>query len=96
MIDTTVQKQLREQLEHLPAEQQHQVLEFARSLVKAKGSGVPGKDLLKFAGTIGAEDLIAIEKAIQEGCEKVNLDELTLVSRDDHFKEIEDFPTLTW
>ena len=22
--------------------------------------------------------------------------ELTLVSRDDHFKEIEDFPTLTW
>ncbi len=96
MIDTTVQKQLREQLENLPAEQQHQVLEFARSLVKAKGSGVLGKDLLKFAGTIGAEDLIAIEKAIQEGCEKVNLDELTLVSRDDHFKEIENFPTLTW
>jgi hypothetical protein len=52
MIDTTVQKQLREQLEHLPAEQQHQALEFARSLVKAKGSGVPGKDLLKFAGAI--------------------------------------------
>ena len=45
MIDTTVQKQLREQLGHLPAEQQHQVLEFARSLVKAKVSGVPGKDL---------------------------------------------------
>ena len=37
MSDTTVQKQLREQLEHLPAEQPHQDLEFARSLVKAKG-----------------------------------------------------------
>ena len=48
MIDTTVQNQLREQLEHLPAEKQHQVLEFARSLVKAKASGLPGKDLLKF------------------------------------------------
>jgi len=48
-------KQLREQFEHLPAEQQNQVLEFARSLVKAKGSGVPGKDLLRFAGAIEAE-----------------------------------------
>jgi hypothetical protein len=75
MIDITVQKQLREQLENLPAVQQHQVLEFARSLVKAKGRGVPGKDLLRFAGAIEAEDLIAIERAIHEGCEKVNLDE---------------------
>lgn len=75
MIDTTVQKQLREQLEHLPAEQQQQVLEFARSLVKVKGRGVPGKDLLKFAGAIEVEDLITIEKVIREGCEKVNLDE---------------------
>jgi len=57
---------------------------------------MPGKDLLRFAGAIEAEDLIAIERAIHEGCEKVNLDELTLVSRDDHFKEIENFLILTW
>ncbi len=75
MIDTTVQKQLREQLEHLPAAQQQQVLEFARSLVKEKDRGVPGRDLLKFAGAIEAEDIIIIERAIHEGCEKVNLDE---------------------
>ncbi len=75
MIDTTVQKQLREQLQHLPAEQQHQVLEFARSLVKAKGSGVPGKDLLRFAGAIETEDLVTIEQAIHDGCEQVNFDE---------------------
>ena len=75
MINITVEKRLRKQLEHLPAEKQHQVLEFARSLVKAKGPGVPGKDLLRFAGSIEAEDLIAIKKAIHEGCEKVNLDE---------------------
>lgn len=75
MIDTTVQKQLREQLEHLPAAQQQQVLEFARSLVKAKDRGVPGRDLLKFAGAIEAEDITIIEKAIHEGCEKVNPDE---------------------
>ena len=75
MIDTTVQKQLREQLEHLPAEQQHQVLEFARSLVNAKGIGVPGKDLLRFAGAIEAEDLITIVQEIYDGCEQVNFDD---------------------
>ena len=75
MINITVEKRLRKQLEHLPAEKQHQVLEFARSLVKAKRHGVPGKDLLRFAGSIEAEDLIAIKKAIHEGCEKVNLNE---------------------
>jgi len=75
MINITVEKRLREQLEHLPAEQQHQVLEFACSLVKAKGHGVHGRDLLRFAGSIEAEDLIAIKKAIHEGCEKVNLNE---------------------
>jgi hypothetical protein len=75
MIDTTFQQQIREQLEHLPAAQQQQVLEFARSLVKAKDRGMPGRDLLKFAGAIEAEDITIIEKAIHEGCEKVNLDE---------------------
>jgi len=75
MINTTVEKQLKEQLGYLPDEQQHQVLAFARTLVKSKGHGVPGKNLLRFAGTIDSEDLIAIEKTIREECEKVNLDE---------------------
>jgi hypothetical protein len=75
MINISVEKQLREQLRYLPVEKQHQVLEFARGLVKAKGRGSCGKDLVRFAGTIDSEDLIAIEKTIHEGCEKVNLDE---------------------
>jgi len=75
MINTTVEKHLREQLRHLPSEQQRQVLEFARALVKARVHGVPGKDLLRFAGTINSEDLSTIEQTINEGCEKVNPDE---------------------
>ncbi len=75
MINTNVEKQLRKQLEHLPIEQQHQVLEFARALVKTNVHGVPGKNLLRFAGTIDSEDLITIKKTINEGCEKVNSDE---------------------
>ena len=37
--------------------------------------GVPGYKLLRFADTIDREDLMTIEQAIKEGCEKVNLDE---------------------
>ena len=72
---TNIEKQLKEQLRCLPVEKQHQVLEFARTLVQEKGHGSRGKDLVRFAGTIDSEDLIAIEKAIHEGCAKVNLDE---------------------
>ncbi len=75
MLSTTVDEELREQLDHLPMDQKHQVLEFARSLVEKKDHGVAGKDLLQFAGKIGAEDLVAIERAIKEGCEKLNPDE---------------------
>lgn len=75
MSITIVEKQLREQLGRLPIEQQRQVLDFARALEKVKIHGVPGKNLLRFAGTIVPEDLIAIEKTINEGCEKVNLNE---------------------
>jgi len=75
MIIISVEKQLKEQLRCLPVEKQHQVLEFARTLVQAKGHGSCGKDLVKFAGTIDSEDLLAIEKTIHEGCEKVNLGE---------------------
>ncbi len=75
MINTMVEKHLWEQLGHLPIEQQRQVLEYARALVKARVHGVPGRDLLRFVGTINSEDLITIEQTIDEGCEKVNPDE---------------------
>ena len=49
-------------------EQQRQVLEFARVLAKARrDDGVPGKDLLRFAGTIDSEDITTIEQTINEG-----------------------------
>ena len=73
MRSTTVEKDIYELLGRLPIEQQRQVLEFARSLATARVHGVPGKDLLRFEGTISHEDLITIEHTVKEGCEKVNL-----------------------
>jgi hypothetical protein len=37
--------------------------------------GVPGKQLLSFAGTIPADDLKAMEQAIEDNCEKADLNE---------------------
>ena len=75
MRDTTIEKDIYKQLDHLPLEQQRQVLEFARALGTVKVHGVPGQNLLHFAGTIDHEDLVTIEQTIKEGCEKVNPDE---------------------
>ena len=64
-----------EQLGILPDEQQRLVLDFVRSLAKPKPVGVAGKELLSFAGTITKDDLHLMSQAIEEGCEKVDLNE---------------------
>lgn len=75
MIPEKLEKEIREQLEHLALEQQRQVVDFARALATAQPHGTPGQNLLSFAGTINSDDLKVMTQAIEEGCEKVNIDE---------------------
>ena len=75
MINPPLKQEILDQLDQLGSEQQRQVLHFARALAMAKPTGVPGKDLLIFAGAIEEDDLRIMAQAIEEGCEKVNLDE---------------------
>ncbi len=75
MRNITVEKDIHEQIERLPIDQKRKVLEYVRELTAARIHGVPGQNLLRFAGTIDHEDLMIIEQTIKEGCEKVNLDE---------------------
>lgn len=65
-----VKDQIIEQVDRLDEAQRRQVLEFARKL--APVSGVPGRSLMRFAGSINALDLDAMSKAILEDCEKVD------------------------
>ena len=44
-------------------------------LTKSKIKGVPGEELLKFAGSIPKEDLQLMSEAIKQDCEKVDFDE---------------------
>jgi hypothetical protein len=75
MINPSLKKEILNQLNRLGVKQQKRVLDFARSLSSAKPNGLPGKTLLSFAGTIAAGDLRTIARAIEEDCEKVNLNE---------------------
>jgi hypothetical protein len=72
MVAQTLASAIREQLDRLPPEQQRQVLDFARSLVAAQVRGVPGKELLRFAGSIDADDLKTMKQAIEEACETID------------------------
>ena len=60
-------------LDQLPERDQRQVLAYARTLTGAGRTGTPGRALLKFSGAIKRSELAAMEKAIEEGCEKVDL-----------------------
>jgi hypothetical protein len=75
MAASPVKPELLNQLSLLDVEQQQRVLEFARSLTSGTPRGVPGKDLLRFGGTIDAEDLKLMEQAIEEDCERIDPDD---------------------
>ncbi len=74
-MNSRIEIELREQLDQLPADQQQQVLDFARALAAKKRGATGGRVLSRFGGAITKEDLKVIAEAIEEGCEQVNPDE---------------------
>jgi hypothetical protein len=64
-----------EQLTTLPDDLQRQVLEYVQTLRASVRQGVPGRQLVQFAGTIPLDDLHLMRQAIEIGCEQVNLNE---------------------
>ncbi|GAA6622657.1 hypothetical protein [Scytonema sp. NUACC26] len=74
MINPLVEKQILAQLNKLSDEQQKQVLDFAQYLATKNPIGVPGKNLLQFAGTISDEDAKIMLEAVKEDWEQVDLE----------------------
>lgn len=72
MAGTSVKDDLISRMDELSPELQRRVLEFARSL---SPKGVKGVALLKFGGSIPADDLLRMAKAIEDACEKVDAGE---------------------
>lgn len=76
--DPAIQSELLSYLGQLPADDQARVVDFARTLAgspTAKKVGVPGKDLLRFAGTIPHEECMEMLRAIEEDCEQIDPNE---------------------
>jgi hypothetical protein len=67
--------QVIEQLRSMPQPLQWRVLKFARTLIASQIQGVPGQQLLQFAGVIPSDDLQLMQEAIEQDCEQVDLNE---------------------
>ncbi|MEH1910235.1 MAG: hypothetical protein V7L05_28425 [Nostoc sp.] len=74
-MDTSILDQVIEQLKVMPQDLQSQVLEFARALAGSTIQGVPGQQLLRFAGSIPTDDIQLIREAIEQDCEQVDTNE---------------------
>jgi len=72
-MNTSIIDEVIEQLGTMPQHLQFQVLEFAKKIVKTEVQGTPGKQLLRFAGSIPADDLQLMGEAIEQGCEQVDV-----------------------
>ncbi len=75
MVDPGIQKQILEQLDKLPVDQQRRALQLVRALVRPEPTGVSGKEMLRFAGMIDTTDLKEMQEVIEEECERVDLNE---------------------
>lgn len=74
----SIQDKIIEKLQFLPEASLNQVLNFVQSLAQGTTTepmGVPGKQLLRFAGTIKSDDLQLMAQAIEIDCGKVDIDE---------------------
>jgi hypothetical protein len=74
-MDSYIVDKVIEQLMTLPNELQWRVLEFTRALTLSTLHGVPGRQLLSFAGVISLEDVKVMQEVIEQECERVDTNE---------------------
>lgn len=69
-----LQQEIMSELSNLDHESQKQVMDLIKTLSPSKPKGVPGGNLLSFAGIIPTDDLNELAQAIKE-CDRVDLNE---------------------
>ena len=75
MVVPAIKEQILNDLDRLPPEQQERAAELVRGLVLPLPKGASVEDLMKVAGTLDDESAREMMAAIEEGCERVDLDE---------------------
>ena len=74
-MDSNVIPEVIEYIGCLPDNLQKQVLNYVKELKKYHEYEVSGKHLLRFAGSISAEDLKIMRETIEKDCGQVDLNE---------------------
>lgn len=74
-MDNNIIPEVIDHIKYLPRNVQKQVLDYVRELKKIHETGTQGERLLRFAGSISAEDLKIISDAIEKECERVDPNE---------------------
>ena len=74
-MNTSIATRVIKKINHLPYDLQRKVLEFVDSLDVSSQQGIPGRQLLRFAGAIPLNDLQSMRLAIESGCEQIDQNE---------------------
>jgi hypothetical protein len=74
MVVPAIKEQILNDLDQLSPELQRRAADLVHRLVSPLPKGVSGRDLLRFAGTLDDESAREMTEAIEQGCERVDLD----------------------
>lgn len=76
MAQPSIKQQILDDLDRLPPELQRRAQELVHGLAvsTSRPEGTPGKELLRFAGIFNETTARQMERAIEEGCERIDLD----------------------
>jgi hypothetical protein len=74
MIKRSTTDEVVDELRRLDESERRRVLEYARSLSEGPPRGTPGEALLKYSGAWADGLADEVAAAIEEGCERVDLD----------------------
>lgn len=72
MVEPAIKEQILNDLDRLSPQQQLRAAEMVHSLVSPLPKGTPGRELLRFVGSIDEESVRQMRDAIEEGCERVD------------------------
>jgi hypothetical protein len=75
MVNPSIKAQILSDLERLSPDKQTRAAELVHGLISPTPKGIPGRDLMRFAGVLDADSGREMIEAIEEGCERVDLDE---------------------
>jgi len=73
-VAPAIKQQILEDLGQLSPARQQRAAELVHGLVSAQARGTAGRELLRFAGTLDDQSARQMTKAIEEGCERVDID----------------------